>query len=204
MKPFTIVHGIAASMPAANIDTDRIVPKQFLKTISRDGLGEALFYDDRVSAEGKRIPGFVLDTSPFDKAVILLAGDNFGCGSSREHAPWALLDFGIRAMIAPSFADIFYNNSLNNGLLPVVLDPASIGALMAVAEKGALLTVDLDERVVSAPGLTFDFVIEETVRAKLRMGLDAIDDALIHSSDIDHIERVLEAAMPWLPMASHR
>jgi len=202
MQAFTTVRGIAVPMPVANIDTDQIVPKQFLKTISREGLGAGLFYDSRFDGEGKPIAGFILDRAPYDKATILVAGDNFGCGSSREHAPWALLDFGIRAMISTSFADIFNNNSINNGLLPVVLPEPEVAVLMLAAQAGAEITVDLERCTVTAPpGLVFGFEIDPPVRAKLLAGLDAIDESLMHATEIDAIEGKLARAMPWLPKA---
>lgn len=200
MQPFTTVSGIAAPMPVANIDTDQIVPKQFLKTISRQGLGAGLFYDHRFDADGNRIADFVLDRAPYDKATILVAGDNFGCGSSREHAPWALLDFGFRAMISTSFADIFTNNSINNGLLPVVLPERDVAVLMRAAQAGEAITVDLERRSVSvAPDRIFPFEIDPSVRAKLLAGRDAIGESLQYAGKIADIEAKLASTMPWLP-----
>ena len=137
MKPFTTLTGVAAPLPVANVDTDKIIPARFLKTLTRTGLGKALFDGLRYDATGAERPDFVLNREPFRKAEILIALDNFGCGSSREHAPWALADFGIRCVIAPSFADIFYNNCFKNGILPIVLPPEAVAALMKDAENGA-------------------------------------------------------------------
>src|SRR5580704_7474745 len=150
MQKFTKVKGIAAPLPMMNVDTDRIIPKQFLKTIKRTGLGQYLFNDLRFTPDGKEIVDFVLNQPPYRKAQILIAGANFGCGSSREHAPWALLDFGIRCVIAPSFADIFYNNCFKNGVLPVILPQNQVDQLMQLAKNGAQLTVDLETQVVTA------------------------------------------------------
>lgn len=201
MKPVTVIAGLAASLPAANIDTDQIVPKQFLKTIERTGLARGLFYDHRFDAEGRPQPGFVLDTPPFDTARILVAGDNFGCGSSREHAPWALLDFGIAAVVSSAFADIFYNNSVNNGLLPAIVEPDALAALLA--EAGAAptrMTIDLPARtIVTASGAAFAFAIDPAVQAKLIAGRDAISESLLAAEAIDAAEAALERAMPWLP-----
>ncbi|MFO1241960.1 MAG: 3-isopropylmalate dehydratase small subunit [Rickettsiales bacterium] len=149
MQKFTSLTAIAAPLPLANIDTDMIIPKQFLKTIKRTGLAEGLFYEMRYDVNGKKIEDFILHKEPYTKAEIIVAEDNFGCGSSREHAPWALLDFGIRSVIAPSFADIFYNNCFKNGILPVKLPQDAVDKLMAVAQSGQKITVDLEKQTVS-------------------------------------------------------
>ncbi len=166
MQKFTKVKGIAAPLPMVNVDTDMIIPKQFLKTIKRTGLGKYLFNDLRTTPDGKEIADFVLNKPQYRKAQILIAGENFGCGSSREHAPWALLDFGIRCVIAPSFADIFYNNCFKNGVLPLVLPQVQIDQLMALAQKGAKLTVDLETRqTVTGPIRTITVQISRSIRS---------------------------------------
>ncbi len=203
MTPFHRLSGIAAPFPAANVDTDQIVPKQFLKTVERSGLARALFYDHRFDEQGNRIPGFVLDTAPFDRAVILVAGDNFGCGSSREHAPWALLDFGIRCVISTSFADIFYNNCINNGLLPITLPAAAVNELMADAARAHEFTIDLQQCTVLSGGIVQPFDIDATIRERLLAGLDAIGETLTQIDAIDAIEGRLDAAMPWMRRQRH-
>ena len=145
------------------------------------------------------MPGFVLDTPPYDKAVVLVAGDNFGCGSSREHAPWALLDFGIRCVVSTSFADIFYNNCINNGLLPITLGEADVAALLADAAQGLVFTIDLQNRTISCGGVVRTFEIEPAIREKLLAGLDMIGETLARAEDIAAIEGKLERAMPWQP-----
>src|SRR5271170_5608795 len=152
MQPFTTLTTIAAPLPIDNVDTDMIIPKQFLKTIKRTGLKEGLFYEMRFDVNGKRIDNFVLHNAPYDKAEILVSGANFGCGSSREHAPWALLDFGIRCVIASSFADIFYNNCFKNGILPVVLPKEDVEQLLNDAKAGKKISVDLDKQTVQSEG----------------------------------------------------
>ena len=202
MTPFVRHTGVACALPAANIDTDQIVPKQFLKTITRVGLAAGLFYDQRHDQDGRKIGGFVLDTPPFDTATILVAGDNFGCGSSREHAPWALLDFGFRCVISTSFADIFFNNSVNNGLLPVVVDAAAHAELLAVAGRGGTITVDLERQTVGGDASEFVFDIAPASRRRLLAGLDPIGEALLSEGAIHIIEQRLAEAMPWLPPTS--
>ena len=165
MDKFTTLTGIAAPMPLVNIDTDMIIPKQFLKTIKRSGLGVNLFDEMRYNLDGSEIADFVLNQPAYRSAQIIVAGDNFGCGSSREHAPWALLDFGIRCVISTSFADIFYNNCFKNGILPIVLPPEAVAVLMEDAKKGAnaRMTVDLPQQIVTAPdGATHAFDIDAT------------------------------------------
>ena len=153
MQKFDTLTGVAAPLPIVNVDTDMLIPKQFLKTIKRTGLGKALFHEMRFTGEGKENPDFVLNKPAYRKAQILVAGDNFGCGSSREHAPWALLDFGIRCVIATSFADIFYNNCFKNGILPIVVTPDQLALLMDDAERGsnATITVDLEAQTIRGP-----------------------------------------------------
>ena len=203
MQPFTDLHAKAAPLDVPNLDTDRIIPKQFLKTVEREGLGKGLFYDLRFDPEGRPKPGFVLDDPKYAGAAVLIAGDNFGCGSSREHAPWALLDFGIRCVIAPSFADIFYSNCFENGLLPVALPQADVRALMAEAKGGNhVFSVDLAAQTVTAPsGQTFRFEIDPARKQKLLAGLDAIGETLRHGQAIDVYEMRQALGRPWLEPA---
>ncbi|MBV9993841.1 MAG: 3-isopropylmalate dehydratase small subunit [Caulobacteraceae bacterium] len=200
MQPFTDLHAKAAPLDVPNLDTDRIIPKQFLKTVEREGLGKGLFYDLRFDPEGRPKPGFVLDDPKYAGAAVLIAGDNFGCGSSREHAPWALLDFGIRCVIAPSFADIFYSNCFENGLLPVALPQADVRALMAEAKGGNhVFSVDLAAQTITAPsGQTFRFEIDPARKQKLLAGLDAIGETLRHGQAIDVYEMRQALGRPWL------
>ncbi|MFZ5709916.1 MAG: 3-isopropylmalate dehydratase small subunit [Pseudomonadota bacterium] len=201
MDKFTTLTGIAAPMPLVNIDTDMIIPKQFLKTIKRSGLGRNLFDEMRYTPDGAEIPGFVLNQPAYRKAEILVAGDNFGCGSSREHAPWALLDFGIRAVISTSFADIFYNNCFKNGILPVVLPQAAVDVLMDDARKGAnaRITVDLpSQTVTSSDGQDFHFDVDPFRKHCLLNGLDDIGLTLEKVSAIDTFEKAAAQARPWV------
>ena len=200
MDAFTRLDAKIAPLPLANIDTDQIIPKQFLKTVEREGLAKGLFYDLRFDADGKAKPDFVLNRPEFKGAGVLVAGDNFGCGSSREHAPWALMDFGIRCVVSTSFADIFYNNCFQNGLLPVVLPAAEVQALMDEAKGGNhLVTVDLEtQTVVSPSGQTFAFEIDPQRKAKMLKGLDAIGETLQAAGDIDLYEMKAALSKPWL------
>ena len=200
MTPFTTLTGIAAPMPLVNIDTDMIIPKQFLKTIARTGLGKNLFDEMRFTLEGAEIPDFVLNQPAYRSAEILVAGDNFGCGSSREHAPWALLDFGIRCVIATSFADIFYNNCFKNGILPIVMPPEVVDALMADAKRGAnaRMTVDLpNQTVTTSDGQSFDFAIDPFRKHCLMNGLDDIGLTMEKSASITSYEARTAALRPW-------
>ena len=201
MDPFTTLTGVAAPMPLVNIDTDMIIPKQFLKTIARTGLGRNLFDEMRYAEDGSEIPDFVLNRPAYKGAEILVAGDNFGCGSSREHAPWALLDFGIRAVISTSFADIFYNNCFKNGILPVVLPQAAVDALMEDARRGqnARMTVDLGaQTVTSSDGQVFGFEIDPHRKHCLLEGLDDIGLTMEKAGAIDRYEAQAEGARPWV------
>ncbi|WP_372839944.1 3-isopropylmalate dehydratase small subunit [Phaeovulum sp.] len=201
MDKFTTLTGIAAPMPLVNIDTDMIIPKQFLKTIARTGLGKNLFDEMRFTQDGAEIPGFVLNQPAYRKAEILVAGDNFGCGSSREHAPWALLDFGIRAVISTSFADIFYNNCFKNGILPIVLPAEAVATLMADAQKGAnaRMSVDLEaQTVTSSDGQEFHFEVDAFKKHCLLNGLDDIGLTLEKVSAIDSFEAQAAQARPWV------
>jgi 3-isopropylmalate/(R)-2-methylmalate dehydratase small subunit len=200
MEKFTHLTGIAAPLPLVNIDTDMIIPKQFLKTIERSGLGKNLFDEMRYTQDGVEIPDFILNQPAYRQAEILIAGDNFGCGSSREHAPWALLDFGIRCVIATSFADIFYNNCFKNGILPIVLPPEVVDVLMAEARKGAnaRLTVDLESQTVhTSDGQDFQFEVDSFRKHCLLNGLDDIGLTLEKVSAIDSYETRTAATRPW-------
>ena len=201
MDKFTTLTGIAAPMPLVNIDTDMIIPKQFLKTIKRSGLGVNLFDEMRYTQDGKEIPDFVLNRPAYRKSEIIVAGDNFGCGSSREHAPWALLDFGIRSVISTSFADIFYSNCFKNGILPIVLKAEEVAVLMKDAEKGenARITVDLAaQTVTSSEGEVFRFEIDAFKKRCLLEGLDDIGLTMQKAAAIDAYEARTAAERPWV------
>jgi 3-isopropylmalate dehydratase small subunit len=200
MKAFTRLDGLAAPLGLANIDTDQIIPKQFLKTVDREGLARGLFYDFRFDEQGAPKDDFVLNDPAYSNAKILIAGDNFGCGSSREHAPWALQDFGINCVIAPSFADIFHGNCFNNGLLPVVLKPEEVEALLDEARGGNhVFSVDLEQQTVTAPsGKVFRFDIDPGRKEKMLKGLDAIGETLQYAADIDVYEMKRAIGQPWL------
>jgi len=201
MEKFTTLTGIAAPMPLVNIDTDMIIPKQFLKTIARTGLGRNLFDEMRFNPDGSEKPDFVLNQPAYRKAEILVAGENFGCGSSREHAPWALLDFGIRAVIAPSYADIFYSNCFKNGILPIVLPADQVAVLMGDAQNGAnaRITVDLEaQTVTSSDGHSFHFEVDPFRKHCLLNGLDDIDLTLEKSAAIDAFEKTAATLRPWV------
>ena len=200
MDKFTTLTGIAAPMPLVNIDTDMIIPKQFLKTIQRSGLGVNLFDEMRYTLDGKEIADFVLNQPAYRKSEIIVAGDNFGCGSSREHAPWALLDFGIRCVIATSFADIFYNNCFKNGILPVVLPQEAVDHLMDDARKGAnaRMTVDLENQTVTASdGKSFAFEVDAFKKHCLINGLDDIGLTREKAAAIDSYEAKVATLRPW-------
>ncbi|AUH64609.1 3-isopropylmalate dehydratase small subunit [Paracoccus zhejiangensis] len=201
MEKFTTLTGIAAPMPLVNIDTDMIIPKQFLKTIKRSGLGKNLFDEMRFDQDGNEIADFVLNQPAYRHAQIIVAGDNFGCGSSREHAPWALLDFGIRAVISTSFADIFYNNCFKNGILPLVLPQEVVDILMDDARKGAnaRMTIDLEaQTVTSSDGQVFAFEIDPARKHTLLNGLDDIGLTMEKAPAIDRFETQMAQARPWV------
>ena len=201
MEPFKTLRGIAAPLPMINVDTDMIIPKQFLKTIRRSGLGTALFHELRTRPDGSSNPDFVLNQPAYSKAQILVAGANFGCGSSREHAPWALLDFGIRCVIAPSFADIFYNNCFKNGILPIALPQADVNKLMDDAERGAnaIITVDLEAQEIRGPdGGCVKFDIDPFRKACLVNGWDDIALTLRHDDAIAAFEQRRAQSVAWL------
>ena len=200
MDKFTTLTGIAAPMPLVNIDTDMIIPKQFLKTIQRSGLGKNLFDEMRYTQDGQEIPDFVLNQPAYRNAQILVAGDNFGCGSSREHAPWALLDFGIRCVISTSFADIFFNNCFKNGILPIILPQDQVDILMADAKKGAnaRMTVDLEaQTVTTSDGQAFHFEVDAFRKHCLLNGLDDIGLTLEKAAAIDSFEKKVATLRPW-------
>ena len=203
MQAFTRLDAKIAPLPLANIDTDQIIPKQFLKTVEREGLGRGLFYDFRFDENGKEKNDFVLNRPEYKGAGVLVAGDNFGCGSSREHAPWALMDFGISCVISTSFADIFYNNCFQNGLLPVILKPEEVQDLMEEAKGGNhMVTVDLaTQTVVSPSGKTFSFQIDPSRKDKMLNGLDAIGETLQAAPSIDVFEGKRAISQPWLERA---
>jgi len=201
MEKFTTLTGVPAPLAMINVDTDMIIPKQFLKTIKRTGLGKHLFHEMRFDEDGNENPDFVLNKPAYRNAKILIAGDNFGCGSSREHAPWALLDFGIRCIIAPSFADIFYNNCFKNGILPIRLPQEDIDKLMDDAARGAnaTLTVDLENQTISGPdGGEIKFDIDPFRKKCLLEGLDDIGLTMERADRIAAYEERAEAARPWL------
>ena len=201
MHPFSTLTAIAAPLPIDNVDTDMIIPKQFLKTIKRTGLKEGLFYEMRYDVNGKRIDNFVLHNAPYNHAEILVSGNNFGCGSSREHAPWALLDFGIRCVIAPSFADIFFNNCFKNGILPVVLSKEIVGHLLTQASAGKKISIDLDKQTVQYEGQNtppYSFDVESFRKHCLTNGLDDIGLTLQKLGAIASFEAKQQPQTPWL------
>ena len=198
MDKFITLQGIAAPLPIVNIDTDMIIPKQFLKTIKRTGLGISLFYEMRYDTEGKLEDNFVLNTKPYDQSKILVAGDNFGCGSSREHAPWSLKDFGIRCVISTSFADIFYNNCFQNGILPIVVNAEELDQLMSAAKNQTEFNIDLPNQSIQAGNLSFNFAIEVYRKERLLQGLDDIGITLGYQDDITSYESNKKNQKPWL------
>ncbi|MEI6281815.1 MAG: 3-isopropylmalate dehydratase small subunit [Alphaproteobacteria bacterium] len=200
MTPFTRLDARAAPFLEANIDTDQIIPKQFLKTVEREGLGRGLFFEWRFDEQGHEKPEFVLNKPEYKNAGILIAGENFGCGSSREHAPWALIDFGIRCVIGSSFADIFTGNCANNGLLLVQLPEAQVQALQSEAKGGNhIFTVDLEQQTVTVPsGASYRFEIDPNLKNKLLKGLDAIGETLQHEGDITTFEDRRKLIQPWV------
>ncbi|MBO6758173.1 MAG: 3-isopropylmalate dehydratase small subunit [Roseibium sp.] len=200
MEKFTTLTGVAAPLPIVNVDTDMIIPKQFLKTIKRTGLGSALFFEMKMNDDGTENPDFVLNQPAYKDAKILVAGDNFGCGSSREHAPWALLDYGIRCVISTSFADIFYNNCFKNGILPIMVSEEQLEKLMDDAERGAnaTLSVDLETQVIKGPdGGEIRFEMDPFRKHCLLNGLDDIGLTLNKNASIDSYETRLTGDRPW-------
>jgi 3-isopropylmalate/(R)-2-methylmalate dehydratase small subunit len=201
MEKFTVLTGVAAPLPMINIDTDMIIPKQFLKTIKRTGLGKHLFDEMRYTPEGAEVADFILNKPAYRNASILVADENFGCGSSREHAPWALLDFGIRCVIAPSFADIFYNNCFKNGILPIKLPKEQVDLLLDDASRGAnaTITIDLEKQEITGPdGGCIKFDLEPFRKHCLLNGLDDVGLTLQQTAAIDAFEAKGRTAQPWM------
>ena len=198
MDKFISLQGIAAPLPIVNIDTDMIIPKQFLKTIKRTGLGVSLFYEMRYDNDGKLIEDFVLNTSPYNQSKILVAGDNFGCGSSREHAPWSLKDLGIRCVISTSFADIFYNNCFQNGILPIIVKAEELDRLMSAAGSQLEFNIDLPNQSIQVGNHLINFEIEDHRKERLLQGLDDIGITLGYKEDIASYEIDKKNQKPWL------
>ena len=198
MKKFNTLKGVPANLPMINVDTDMIIPKQFLKTIKRTGLGKSLFFEMRYDENGKKNEDFVLNKEPYNKSSILLAGKNFGCGSSREHAPWALLDFGINCVISPSFADIFYNNCFKNGMLPIVLNEKKIEELIQYSNRKENIEINLPEQEIIFGNKVIKFEIDVFQKKCLINGLDEIAMSLEQSEKISSYENKIKANKPWI------
>ena len=198
MKKFNILKSIPACLPMINVDTDMIIPKQFLKTIKRTGLGKSLFFEMRYDDDGKEIEKFVLNNEPYNKSSILITGKNFGCGSSREHAPWALLDFGIKCLIGPSFADIFYNNCFKNGMLPIILEEQKIEELVKYSERKEKIEVNLLEQEITFGNTRITFEIDSFKKKCLLNGLDDIALSLEKSDKISSYENKMKKNKPWI------
>ncbi len=198
MEKFTKLKSIPAYLPLMNIDTDMIIPKQFLKTIKRTGLGKSLFYEMRYDEDGKKIENFILNNEPYSKSKILLAGKNFGCGSSREHAPWALLDFGIKCVISSSYADIFYNNCFNNGILPIQVDEKIIQELSEYSKRKEEIEIDLTNQEVLYGNKSIKFDLDSAKKKRLLEGLDDIGMSLEKITSIDNYEKKLKEIKPWI------
>ena len=198
MEKFKDIKSIPAYLPIMNIDTDKIIPKQFLKTIKRSGLGKSLFYEMRFDEKGDPIQGFILDKEPFKNSQILITGKNFGCGSSREHAPWALLDFGIRCVISSSFADIFHNNCFNNGILPITIGEKFIQELSEYSKRKEEIEVDLTEQVILYGNKKLTFEIEPAKKKRLLEGLDNIGLSLKKIPNIEKFENTMNKTKPWI------
>ena len=198
MKKFNILKGIPANLPMLNVDTDMIIPKQFLKTIKRTGLGKSLFFEMRYDEKGNKKENFVLNKKPYDRSTILLTGKNFGCGSSREHAPWALLDFGIRCVISPSFADIFYNNCFKNGMLPIILEQKKIEELIQYSERKESIEINLTEQEIIFGNKRIKFEVDAFKKKCLLNGLDDIALSLEKLDKITDYENKLKSNKPWI------
>ena len=198
MERFNILKSIPANLSIMNVDTDMIIPKQFLKTIKRSGLGKSLFFEMRYDEHGKEINDFVLNKEPYNKSSILLAGKNFGCGSSREHAPWALLDFGIKCVISTSFADIFYNNCFKNGMLPIVLDQKQLEELIENSKRKEIIEINLLEQKIKLEDKTISFKIDAFKKKCLLNGLDDIALSLEKSDKISSYEKNIQKTKPWM------
>ena len=198
MRKFNILKGIPAYLPMMNIDTDMIIPKQFLKTIKRTGLGKSLFFEMRYDDNGKKIEEFVLNKRPYNNSPILIVGKNFGCGSSREHAPWALLDFGIKCVISPSFADIFYNNCFKNGMLPIILEQQKIEELAQYYERKESIEINLSEQQIIFGNKRIEFKIDPFKKKCLLNGLDDIALSLENVKKISSYENEIKKDKPWI------
>jgi 3-isopropylmalate/(R)-2-methylmalate dehydratase small subunit len=198
MEKFNILKSIPANLPMMNVDTDMIIPKQFLKTIKKSGLGKSLFFEMRYDEQGKKINDFVLNKEPYNKSSILLAGKNFGCGSSREHAPWSLLDFGIKCVISPSFADIFYNNCFKNGMLPIVLDSKQVEELIKYSKRKETIEINLSEQKIKLGNKIINFEIDTFKKKCLLNGLDDIALSLEKSEKISSYEKNIQKTKPWM------
>ena len=198
MKKFNILKGIPANLPMINVDTDMIIPKQFLKTLKRSGLGKSLFFEMRYDEQGKKINNFILNKEPYNKSSILLTRKNFGCGSSREHAPWALLDFGIKCIISPSFADIFYNNCFKNGMLPIVLSQNNLEEIIEYSKRKEMVEINLTKQEIKFENKTINFEIDPYKKECLLNGLDDISLSLEKSEKISSYEENLKKIKPWV------
>ena len=198
MEKFNILKGIPANLPMINVDTDMIIPKQFLKTIKRSGLGKSLFFEMRYDDRGKKIDNFVLNKEPYNKSSILLTGKNFGCGSSREHAPWALLDFGIKCIIGPGFADIFYNNCFKNGMLPIVLSQNNLEEIIEYSIRKEMVEINLTTQEIKFGNKIINFEIDSFKKECLLNGLDDISLSLEKSEKISSYEKNLKKIKPWV------
>ena len=198
MEKFNILKGIPANLPMINVDTDMIIPKQFLKTLKKSGLGKSLFFEMRYDDKGKKIEDFILNKEPYNKSSILLTGTNFGCGSSREHAPWALLDFGIKCVISSSFADIFYNNCFKNGMLPIVLDKNNINELIEYSKRKENIEINLAKQEIKFDNNKIEFEIESFKKKCLLEGLDDIALSLEKKKKINFYEKKIKKNKPWI------
>ena len=198
MEKFNNLTSIPVNLPMINVDTDMIIPKQFLKTIKRSGLGKSLFFEMRYDDDGKKIDSFILNREPYNKSSILLAGKNFGCGSSREHAPWALLDFGIKCVISSSFADIFYNNCFKNGMLPIILDQKSVNELIQYSERKEAIEINLEKQEIKFGNNKIEFDIDLFKKKCLLEGLDDIALSLEKSKKISFYEENIRKNKPWI------
>ena len=198
MEKFNILKSVPANLPMMNVDTDMIIPKQFLKTIKRSGLGKSLFFEMRYDEQGKKVNSFVLNKEPYNKSSILLAGKNFGCGSSREHAPWALLDFGIKCVISQSFADIFYNNCFKNSMLPIVLDQKQLEELIEYSERKEAIEINLTEQKIKLGNKIISFEVDAFKKKCLLNGLDDIALSLEKSEKISSYEKNIQKTKPWI------
>ena len=198
MKKFNILKGIPANLPMMNVDTDMIIPKQFLKTIKRTGLGKSLFFEMRYDGSGKKIDKFILNKEPYNKSPILITGKNFGCGSSREHAPWALLDFGIKCIVGSSFAEIFYNNCFKNGMLPIVLSPSNLEEIIEYSKRKEIIEINLTKQEIKFGNKIINFEIDPFKKKCLLNGLDDISLTLENSEKISSYEENLKKIKPWI------